>query len=124
MSRTPPSPSLSQVAQDVRTALRLLSDLSEQVGRLVAATRPLATRAEDFESLEVPSLEEAAMSVPQAAAALGIGPEQTRRLLRAGTLAGVQLGGRRGWLVSKASVERLGRMRSLSRVAERELAGV
>jgi hypothetical protein len=44
-----------------------------------------------------PSLRYSGWSVAQTAAALGIGEEQVRRLLRRGELAGVSFGGRVGW---------------------------
>jgi excisionase family DNA binding protein len=62
---------------------------------------------DDFEPMEVPPPGTHTMTVAEAAAALGIGEEQTRRLLRAGTLFGVPLGGRAGWCVSRSAVEEL-----------------
>ena len=62
---------------------------------------------DDFEPMEVPPPGTHTMTVAEAAAALGIGEEQTRRLLRAGTLFGVPLGGRAGWCVSRSAVAEL-----------------
>jgi excisionase family DNA binding protein len=55
------------------------------------------------------------MTVAEAAAALAIGEEQTRRLLRAGTLFGVPLRGRAGWRVSRSTVDELLRARKATR---------
>ncbi len=46
------------------------------------------------------------LNVHEAAGHLGIGEEQTRRLLRAGTLVGINHGGV-GWVISRESVDDL-----------------
>lgn len=57
----------------------------------------------EFESLRVhPGIY--SMTVAEAAEQLGIGEEQVRRLLRSGSLAGIPLGGRYGWRISRASI--------------------
>jgi excisionase family DNA binding protein len=66
---------------------------------------------DDFVPLELPPAGTHTMTVAEAAAALAIGEEQTRRLLRAGTLFGVPLGGRAGWRVSRSAVDELLRER-------------
>jgi len=111
-------PSLDQAALDqIRKDMRVMRGLMMQVVellRIVAAPRLGPADASEFETVDVLPLEDVAISVSEAAASLGIGAEQTRRLLRSGLLGGVQLGGRRGWLVSKASVQRLRLERSLA----------
>ena len=67
---------------------------------------------EDFVPLELAPAGTHTMTVAEAAAARAIGEEQTRRLLRAGTLFGVPLGGRAGWRVSRSALEELLRERS------------
>jgi excisionase family DNA binding protein len=67
---------------------------------------------DDFVPLELAPAGTHTMTVAEAAAALAIGEEQTRRLLRAGTLFGVPLGGRAGWRVSRSAVEELLRERA------------
>jgi excisionase family DNA binding protein len=91
----------------------LLIEFRDQMVRMLAARLVGSVDGSEFDTIEVLPLEDAGCSVAEAAETLGIGAEQTRRLLRAGILGGVQLGGRRGWLVSKASVDRLRRERSL-----------
>jgi excisionase family DNA binding protein len=66
---------------------------------------------DDFTPLELAPVGTHTMTVAEAAAALAIGEEQTRRLLRAGTLFGVPLGGRAGWRVSRSAVDELLRER-------------
>jgi excisionase family DNA binding protein len=66
---------------------------------------------DDFTPLELAPAGTHTMTVAEAAAALAIGEEQTRRLLRAGTLFGVPLGGRAGWRVSRSAVDELLRER-------------
>ena len=80
-------------------------------GRHSAAFRAWAAHhgvdADDFVPLGVAPAGTHTMTVAEAAAALAIGEEQTRRLLRAGTLFGVPLGGRAGWRVSRSAAEEL-----------------
>lgn len=55
--------------------------------------------------LTPPRLRDSSVTVREAAAILGIGEEQVRRLLRSGELLGVPYGGRAGWRLSRAYVE-------------------
>src|ERR1017187_6550521 len=66
---------------------------------------------DDFTPLELAPAGTHTMTVAEAAAALAIGEEQTRRLLRAGTLFGVPLAGRAGWGGSRRAVDELLRER-------------
>ena len=99
------SQTLDTLARDVRT-------LKRQVRRLTAllqddATKPAgppAAARRDFLPVPKRSFSDVVMTVPQAAAALGLGEEQVRRLLRAEKLAGIPLGGRAGWQVSREAV--------------------
>jgi excisionase family DNA binding protein len=50
-------------------------------------------------------LEDTSVTVREAAAILGLGEEQVRRLLRSGDLVGVPYGGRAGWRLSRRYVE-------------------
>ena len=96
---------LDALARDVQT-------LKRQVRRLTALLQDDAAKpagppdAARRDLLPVPkrSFTDVVMTVPQAAAALGLGEEQVRRLLRAEKLAGIPLGGRAGWQVSRESV--------------------
>jgi len=49
------------------------------------------------------------MTVAEAAAALGVGEEHLRRLLRRGEIAGVAFGGRVGWRLPREYVEDMAR---------------
>jgi excisionase family DNA binding protein len=109
------SPTLDQLAEEMRAMSGLLTEILKIVTSRLGG--PVDTS--DFDAVDVKPLEDVALSVAEASERLGVGAEQTRRLLRAGIVGGVQLGGRRGWLVSKASVERLRHERSLAAAASR-----
>jgi excisionase family DNA binding protein len=70
---------------------------------------------DDFAPHDVAPAGTHTMTVTEAAAALAIGEEQTRQLLRAGTLFGVPLRGRAGWRVSRSTVDELLRARKATR---------
>ena len=70
------------------------------------ATLRAAGRGVDAAMLAMaPSLRYSGMTVPEAAARLGLGEEQVRRLLRRGLLTGISFGGRVGWRLPRAAVE-------------------
>ena len=99
------SQSLDALARDVRTLQRQVRTLTAllQDDASKPAGPPAAARRE-FLPLPKRSFHDVVMTVPQAATALGLGEEQVRRLLRAEKLAGIPLGGRAGWQVSRESV--------------------
>jgi excisionase family DNA binding protein len=111
-------PSLDQLAEEMRAMRSVLTE----VLKIVTARLGASVDMSEFGAVDVKPLEDVALSVAEAAERLDIGAEQTRRLLRAGIVGGVQLGGRRGWLVSKASVERLRHERSLAAAANHVVA--
>jgi excisionase family DNA binding protein len=61
---------------------------------------------DNFEPLDASPVGTHTMNVAEAARALGLSLEQVRRHLRSGHLRGTALGGRAGWRVSRADVER------------------
>jgi excisionase family DNA binding protein len=89
---------------------REVAALQRQVRQLTGMIRPStpsgppADSRKDFVRLEKRDFRDVVMTVGEAAGALGLGEEQVRRLLRAEKLAGVPLGGRAGWQVSRESV--------------------
>jgi len=82
---------LERALASVRAAQRMAAELQRRpVGR--------PPRIQASGRVRVSSdLRYSGMTVPEAAAALGIGEEYVRRLLREGQLVGVPFGGRTGW---------------------------
>ena len=85
-----------------REVRRLMSLLAE---RERGAEGPPASTRSQFLPVRHRDLRDVVMTVAEAAAHLGLGEEQVRRLLRSEKLAGIPLGGRAGWQVSRESVE-------------------
>ena len=76
------------------TARKTITDLQRSTRALIRA----ASREDHAKPASVPaSLRYSGMTVAEAADVLELGEEQVRRLLRTGTLIGVQFGGRVGW---------------------------
>jgi len=100
---------LVELARNLLLAVGGLTDVVRSL--LASGSTPARPSDREFEDVSVPSLEEASVTVPEAAQMLGIGAEQVRRLLRADRLAGVNLGGRAGWRVSRRSINSLIRER-------------
>ena len=102
------SATLEKLSRDVQTLKRQMRRLTAMLGAGapdgVPAGPPQATRR-DFVPVEKREFRQVVMTVAEAAAALELGEEQVRRLLRAEKLAGIPLGGRAGWQVSRESVE-------------------
>jgi len=91
---------LDQAVASLQAARRIAAGLSR------GATRPHAALGARV------ALRHSGMTVGEAAALLGIGPEQVRRLLRRGDLNGVAFGGRTGWRLDRDELEKLADRRS------------
>jgi len=76
-----------------------------------------------FAPFEAPPLGTYTMTVAEAALETGLGEEQVRRRLRAGTLRGVAQTGKAGWRVVRADVDRLAREKSAQRDERRRKPG-
>jgi len=77
----------------------------------------------EFAPFEAPPLGTYTMTVAEAALETGLGEEQVRRRLRAGTLRGVAQTGKAGWRVVRADVDRLAREKSAQRDERRRKPG-
>jgi hypothetical protein len=94
---------LDNAMDSVRSARKLIDEI-QRAGINVGTRAALPLGAEPELTGAAPSLRHAGMTVPEAAAVLGITEEHVRRLLRRRDLFGVPFGGRIGWRLSHAYV--------------------
>lgn len=94
---------LDQAIRSLRAARKLIADRqrSRRTGR---ATPPVRVYVEPSGDVAA-SLRHSGITVAEAAAILGVGEEQVRRLLRRGDLEGMPYGGRTGWRLSRSYVQ-------------------
>jgi excisionase family DNA binding protein len=102
------SRAVEQLKRDIAVLRRQVRELSRMLTTHDAGSMgPPAGSRKDFVTLETRAFREVVMTVAEAGETLGLGDEQIRRLLRADKLAGVPLGGRAGWQVSRDAVMKM-----------------
>ncbi len=95
---------VAQLKREVAVLQRQVRQLTGLIRERPGPSGPPADSRKDFVRVEKRDFRDVVMTVGEAGKALELGEEQIRRLLRAEKLAGVPLGGRAGWQVSRESV--------------------
>jgi excisionase family DNA binding protein len=90
---------IDRAIDGLRAARKLIAEAERSETGSLRRTRKAASKLRD--------LRYSGMTVSEAAAALGIGEEHLRRLLRRGELSGVPYGGRIGWRLARDYVAQL-----------------